>query len=139
MAGPDFKRVEELFHQAVALPAAGRPAFLAQACAGDAALLAAVEALLRQDDASDTFLESPVAAAAEQHRRAPPTTPDLGRLAATVPLPLPTLPGYELLQELGRGGMGVVFKALQTRLDRIVAVKMLLPGSPVTSEQLARL
>jgi serine/threonine-protein kinase len=45
---------------------------------------------------------------------------------------------YTLIKEIGRGGMGVVFKARQISLDRIVAVKMILPGPRANADDLAR-
>ena len=51
---------------------------------------------------------------------------------------MPELPGYELLAELGRAGMGVVYKARHVKLETVVAVKMLRDGALAAGEQLDR-
>ncbi len=76
--------------------------------------------------------------------RTQPATPGqtpMGQGESTQPQPsdddLPDIPGYELVREIGRGGMGVVYRAKQNGLNRDVAVKMLV-GASVTRAALAR-
>jgi serine/threonine protein kinase/tetratricopeptide (TPR) repeat protein len=126
-----MKQLEELYMKASSLAEGQRADFLVQACAGNDSLRREVEALLSHEKAAESFMETPAfqkqtASLADGWKEI--STALIGR----------TLGRYQVQERIGAGGMGVVYRALDTRLGRTVALKVLPPGLTVDPERRKR-
>lgn len=110
---------------------AERTAYLDGACGEDVALRKRVESLLRSYSHAESFLESPPDALIATIAGGDLEASDEISLdfleASDKPGCLGTLAQYEVVEVVGRGGMGVVLRAYDTKLNRVVAIKVIAP------------
>jgi eukaryotic-like serine/threonine-protein kinase len=133
---PDrWQKAADIFIAALEHEGADRERIVQRAVGDDLRLRQEVEGLLASHARAGEFLEQPVVAVTNTLSSAAGATPDQ---ATTYVRPIRRFGDYELLSEIARGGMGVVFRARQVGLNRMVALKTIVGGTLASSAQVER-
>jgi eukaryotic-like serine/threonine-protein kinase len=115
MKPEQWRQVDQLFQAALERAPEDRAAFISEACGDDDSLRREVEALLASDGQAESFMEAPAYVVAAPFIVGDDAQPLLGK----------SLSHYRIISLVGKGGMGEVYRAEDTRLRREVAIKVL--------------
>src|SRR5262245_39636884 len=131
MSPEQWQKIHEIFDAALERPVEDRAAFLAHACAGDQETQCRVEAMLAADARNDLLMDRPLRQAVDIFSPSSPSADNSQSYSGEM------VGVYRLIKELGRGGMGTVYLAYDTRLGRRAALK-LLPSHLVNNPERVR-
>ena len=111
MTSNNWNRIKEIVDEAIHRTPEDRAAFLSKACGGNESIRREVESLLSSFERADGFMAAPAYEAVTEEIHTLGKGQVLGH--------------YDVLRRLGEGGMGVVYLGRDTKLDRLVAIKVL--------------
>lgn len=110
-----FKKVEEIYHSILKMPPEKRELFLRESCGGDEELRREIESLLSYENTFASIIDTPPESLAAEIFSESKNSPVVGN----------QINQYKIISLLGKGGMGAVYLAFDSKLERKVAIKFL--------------